>query len=335
MLQFIIRRVLYTLPLLFFVSLLIFALMQAQPGDYVDALCGTEGCGGPSSPLRDQLRERYGIDEPFHIQYVKWVTRVACCLDFGYSFATQSPAWWTLVAENRWLYTFALIISSMVISWFLGISIGVYSATHRYSLGDKAFTFFGFLGISIPHFIFSLLFIYFMVSVIGIGNIDQFFMIGGLLNPEYVNKPLSLISFLNFLWHFIPPVLILAAGSTAIIIRYMRGSILDILGMDYISTARAKGLKERWVIYKHTLRNAINPMITMLGFWIPMTLEGALVVSILFNLPQIEKTFFDSIENRDTAVTTTGLVIFSAILIVGNLVSDILLALSDPRIRYD
>lgn len=335
MLQFIIRRVLSTLPVIFFVSLVIFGLMQAMPGDYIDDLCGPEGCGGPDSPTRDELRKRYGIDQPAHIQYFMWVRRVVCCLDFGYSFATQSPAWWTLVAENRWLYTFALILGSMAISWFIGISMGIYSATHRYSLGDRFFSFVVFLGLSIPHFIFCLVFIFVMAVVIGIGNLDPFFMVGGIINPEYVNKPLSLEIILNFLWHFIPPVLILSAANTAIIVRYMRGSILDVLAMEYISTARAKGLKERIVIFRHALRNAINPLITMLGFWIPITLEGALVVSILFNLPQIEKTFFESIGHRDYAVTATGLVIFSGILIIGNLISDILLAASDPRIRYE
>lgn len=331
MLSFIARRVLYTIPLLLIVTMVIFALMMAQPGDSIDALCGL-AC---PADIAEKLRETFGLNEHPVVQYVKWVSRVACCLDFGYSVLTKSSAWFALAGEGRLIYTLALIITSMLVSWAIAIPIGIYSATHKYSFGDNFFTFLGFVGLSIPNFIFAFLFIFIVVGVLRAGTIDPFFQVGGFLNADYAQRPMDLLYILNFLWHFLPPVLILASANTAAIIRYMRGSLLDVLNMAYVQTARAKGLREKVVVNKHAVRNAINPLLSMLGFWIPMMLEGALIISIVFNLPQIEKTFFSSIQSRDNAVVMTALFVFSVILIIGNLLSDVLLALSDPKIRYD
>lgn len=331
MLSFIIRRILYTIPLLVVVTIVVFGLMWVQPGDVVNALCGL-AC---PRDLEEKIRDKYGLNDPFYIQYVKWVSGVACCLDFGYSVLTKQPAWIALLGEARWLYTVALIMTAMIISWAVAIPIGIYSATHKYSFGDNLFTFLGFLGLSIPNFILGLMFMFVVVVILQLGSIDPFFQVGGFLNAEYANKPLDLTIMLNFLWHFLPPVLILAAANTAAIIRYMRGSLLDVLSMAYVQTARAKGLKEKVVINKHAVRNAVNPLVSMLGFWVPMMMEGALIISIVFNLPQMEKTFINSIESRDNVVVMTGLFVFSVILIFGNLISDVLLAFADPKIRYD
>ncbi len=331
MIGFIARRIFYMIPLLIVVTFVIFLLMYLQPGDAVDKLCGLS-C---PQELRAKLREIYGLNQPFYLQYFNWVKGVACCLDFGWSPNRSMPAWQALVGENRWVYTLLLVLSALVLSWAVAIPIGIYSATHKYSPADHMFTFLGFLGLSIPNFILALLFIWIVVGLLNLGNMNPFFGVGGFCNGDYCKDPWSLMGMLNFLWHFLPPVFILAAANTAAVIRYMRGSLLDVLKMDYIQTARAKGLLERVVIYKHAVRNAINPLISMLGFWIPYMLEGALVIAIVFNLPQIEKTFIESIENRDNPVVMSALFVFSLILMIGNLISDILLALADPKIRYD
>lgn len=331
MLSFVVRRFLYMVPILLIVTFIIFLLMYFQPGTIVDKLCGLT-C---PKDLRQALEHKYGLDQPFFVQYYKWMEGVVCCLDFGWSPGRTMPAWKALVGENRWFYTILLVSVGMLLSWTIAVPIGIYSATHKYSAADHTFTFLGFLGISIPNFILGLLFYWLVVGVIRVGSIDPFFQVGGFFNPDYQNAPWSLMKGLNFLWHFLPPVLVLTTANTAAIIRYMRGSLLDVLDMEYVQTARAKGLTERIVIYKHAVRNAINPLISMLGFWIPYMLEGALIIAIIFNLPQIEKTFIEAIENRDNTVVMSGLFVFSVILLVGNLISDILLALSDPKIRYD
>lgn len=345
MISFIIRRVLYMLPILMVVTFIIFVLMWLQPGDVVDSMCGL-GC---PDALRNALKERYGLNDPFVIQYGRWLYGIVGSPEingsfpflhfgipyFGYSPTRSMPALDALLGENRYAWTLTLVVVGMLLSWLVAIPIGIYSATHKYSLADHTFTMFGFLGLSVPNFVLGLTYLWIVVGILKLGLQDPFFKIGGVLNPEFVGQPLSVAKALNFVWHFGPPVLILAAASMSAIIRYMRGSLLDVLEMAYVKTARAKGLTEHVVVYKHALRNAINPLISMLGFWIPYMMEGALVVAIIFNLPQLETTFFQAIINRDNMVVVSGLFVFSIILMVGNLISDILLALSDPKIRYE
>lgn len=342
--SFIARRIIYMLPILVVVTFVIFMMMYLQPGDVVDKICGLS-C---PQDLRDKLRQRYGLNKPFYEQYAHWVQGIPPVYfdanapfvhfkvpDFGWSPSLQMPAWKALLGENRWLYTLLLITASMLLSWMIAVPIGIYSATHKYSPADQTFTFLGFLGLSVPNFILGLLFFWLVVSVLRLGTLNPFFQVGGFLNPDMNGQPLSLNVALNFLWHFMPPVLILGAANMAAIIRYMRGSLLDVLSMEYVQTARAKGLDERVVVYKHAVRNAINPLISMLGFWIPYMMEGALIIAIVFNLPQIEKSFIEAVFNRDNPIVMTGLFVFSVILLTGNLFADILLAMSDPKIRYE
>ncbi|MFB6285733.1 MAG: ABC transporter permease [Candidatus Bipolaricaulia bacterium] len=337
MLGFIIRRVLYMIPLLFVVTLIIFLLMQLMPGDAVTAYCGL-GC---DEDRRAELREQYGLDEPLPVQYVNWAKGIIClseaprCPDFGYSVQTQQGAWQALTGGGRLGWTIRLVAVSMIFSWLIAVPLGIYSATHKYSLGDHFATLFGFIGLSVPNFVLGLLFLYIVVGWLGLHNVDEFFRVTGYINADLIGQPLTWYKLANYIWHFIPPVLILAAANIAAIMRYMRGSLLDVLGSDYVQTARSKGLLERTVVWKHAVRNAINPLITMLGYWLPYMLEGALVIAIVFNLPQVEKTFISALSDRDYAVVMSGLFLFSVILMVGNLISDILLAVSDPKIRYE
>jgi len=337
MLSFIMRRLLYMIPLLVVVTFVIFLLMYFQPGDAVTAFCGFN-C--PES-LREELRQVYGLDQPMMVQYWNWLKGIVCqtqtprCPDFGYSVQSAQSAFTALTGDGRFIYTVALLGASMLISWVIAIPLGIYSATHKYSVWDHTLTLFGFVGLSVPNFILGLLFLFLIVGVLQLNTIHPFFKVTGLLNTDLWGEPFSLYKAANFLWHFLPPVLILAAANIAAIMRYMRGTLLDVLGADYVQTARSKGLRERIVVWKHAVRNAINPLITMLGFWLPYMMEGAIVIAIIFNLPQMEKTFISAIEDRDNPVVMTGLFLFSLILLVGNLLSDILLALSDPKIRYE
>lgn len=338
MLGFVLRRILYMIPVLVIISFVIFLLMYLEPGNVVDSMCGL-GC---PEHLREALVEKYGLEKSFPVQYLNWVKGIVClsdtgrCPDFGYSPTHGQPAWQALVGQNRWVYTLMLVLTALIISWAVAIPIGIYSATHKYSLGDHIFTTLGFIGIGVPNFVLGLLFLWVVVGVLHLGAVNPFFQVlTGFLNNNMQGQPFSFTIALNFLWHFLPPVLILAAANTATVIRYMRGSLLDVLTMDYVQTARAKGLSEHIVIWKHAARNAINPLISMLGFWIPYMMEGALIIAFVFNLPQIETTFLQAIEHRDQSVVMAALFAFSVLLMIGNLMSDVLLAVSDPKIRYE
>ena len=337
MLGYILRRVLLMAPILLVVTFVIFLVIYLMPGSVVDAMCGL-GC---PDEMRKSLEEKFGVNDPFLVQYFRWLQGVLTGLDFGYSPIRHMDAWQALAGEGRWVYTIALLLSALVLSWLVAIPIGVYSATHKYSPADHLFTSLSFLGLSVPGFVLGLLLIWLLVSVVKVGQVEvgidclEKLTVGEFFSTSCRNAPWSLGKLLDFLWHFLPPVLILAAANIAIVMRYMRANLLDVLGMEYVQTARAKGLSERWVIWKHAVRNAINPLVSMLGFWLPYMMEGALVIAIVFNLPQIEKTFIESLENQDHAVVMAGLFVFSLVLMVGNLLADILLALVDPKIRYE
>jgi peptide/nickel transport system permease protein len=215
----------------------------------------------------------------------------------------------------------------------LAIPIGVYSAIRQYSLGDYTITFFGFLGLAIPNFFLGLLVLWFLVAVVNVGQ--HGLGVGGLFDLQYIDAPWSWAKFVNFMWHYWPIVLVIGTANMASLIRYMRGQLLDTLGQQYVLTARAKGLHERAVIWKHAVRNAINPLVTMLGMSLPALFSGAFVTAIIFSVPSVELAFWNALQRQDEYVVLSGLVFFAFLLLVGNLLADLLLAWVDPRIRYD
>lgn len=327
MLAYTIRRLLRMIPTLIVISILSFVIIQLPPGDFFDSLQAqlAESDSKADQEAFTALREQYHLDQPLWKQYLYWVDG---CLqgDFGYSFEWRRPVS-ELIAERLGL-TFIMSFGSLLFMWFLAIPIGIYSARNRLSPGDYLLTFLAFIGLCVPGFVIALIAMY--VSVFWFGG-----SAGGLFSPEYLYAPWSLARIWDLLQHLWVPVLVIGAAGTATMMRLMRTSMLDVLGEPYITTARAKGLAERWVIYKYAVRVAINPMISILGMQIPQLVSGSIIVAIVLGLPTTGPLFYRALETQDMYLAGTFLMLLAVLLLLGNLLADILLAWADPRIRLD
>lgn len=317
------------LPLLILVSVISFGLIQVMPGDYL-----TRARMNPqiTQETLNQMKANYGLDKPFVVQYWLWFKQIITKGDFGTSFETMRPVYWTLFMGDRLMWTIIIASTTMLLTWLIAIPLGIYSATHQYKPSDHTLTFFGFLGLSVPNFFFALVVLWVLVAIFKVGNYGL--GIGGLFDNRFIGAPWSLSKFWNLLWHIWPAWLVIGTSGMAGLLRYMRGSLLDTLSLQYVQTARAKGLNERVVIYKHAVRNAVNPLVSMLGMSLPGLVSGSLVTAIVLNLPTVERAFFSALQQQDMYVIMGGLLFFSLFLLVGNLLADILLAWVDPRIRY-
>jgi peptide/nickel transport system permease protein len=317
------------LPLLILVSIISFGLIQVMPGDYL-----TRARMNPqiTQETLNQMMANYGLDKPFHVQYWLWFKQIITKGNFGTSFETTRPVYWTLFMGDRFMWTIIIASTTMLLTWLIAIPLGIYSATHQYKPSDHTLTFFGFLGLSVPNFFFALVVLWVLVAIFKVGNYGL--GVGGLFDNRFIGAPWSLAKVGNLLWHIWPAWLVIGTSGMAGLLRYMRGSLLDTLSLQYVQTARAKGLNERVVIYKHAVRNAVNPLVSMLGMSLPGLVSGSLVTAIVLNLPTVERAFFSALQKQDTYVIMGGLLFFSLFLLIGNLLADILLAWVDPRIRY-
>jgi peptide/nickel transport system permease protein len=317
-------------PLLILVSVISFGLIQVMPGDYL-----TRARMNPqiTQETLSQMMANYGLDKPFYVQYWLWFKQIVTKRDFGTSFETMRPVYWTLFMGDRLMWTIVISSSTMLLTWLIAIPLGIYSATHQYKSSDHTLTFFGFLGLSIPNFFFALVLLWLLVAVFKVGNYGL--GVGGLFDNRFIGAPWSLAKLGNVLWHIWPAWLVIGTSGMAGLLRYMRGSLLDTLSLQYVQTARAKGLSEHRVVYKHAVRNAINPLVSMLGMNLPTLVSGSLVTAIVLNLPTVERAFWSALQMQDTYVIMGGLLFFSLFLLIGNLLADILLAWVDPRIRYN
>ena len=317
------------LPLLILVSLISFALIQIMPGDYL-----TRASMNPqiTQETLNQMKARYGLDKPFIVQYWLWFKQIITKGDFGTSFETMRPVYWTLFMGDRLMWTLIIASTTMLLTWLIAIPLGIYSATHQYKPSDHTLTFFGFLGLSIPNFFFALVVLWVLVAIFKVGNYGL--GVGGLFDNRFIGASWSLAKLGNLLWHIWPAWLVIGTSGMAGLLRYMRGSLLDTLSLQYVQTARAKGLAESVVVYKHAVRNAINPLVSMLGMSLPGLVSGSLVTAIVLNLPTVERAFWSALQMQDQYVIMGGLLFFSLFLLLGNLLADILLAWVDPRIRY-
>ncbi|MCK4246168.1 ABC transporter permease [Candidatus Bipolaricaulota bacterium] len=317
-------------PLLILVSVISFGLIQVMPGDYL-----TRARMNPqiTQETFSQMMANYGLDKPFYVQYWLWLKQIVTKRDFGTSFETMRPVYWTLFMGDRLMWTIVISSSTMLLTWLIAIPLGIYSATHQYKSSDHTLTFFGFLGLSIPNFFFALVVLWLLVAVFKVGNYGL--GVAGLFDNRFIGAPWSLAKIGNVLWHIWPAWLVIGTSGMAGLLRYMRGSLLDTLSLQYVQTARAKGLSERLVVYKHAVRNAINPLVSMLGMNLPTLISGSLVTAIVLNLPTVERAFWSALQMQDTYVIMGGLLFFSLFLLLGNLLADILLAWVDPRIRYN
>jgi peptide/nickel transport system permease protein len=318
------------IPVLVLVSFLSFVLVQMMPGDYLTQMQMDPQI---TQETLQQMRARFGLDRPVLVQYGCWLRNIIMRGDFGISFETYLPVFETLFMGNRLAWTLILSSSTMVWMWLLAVTLGVYSATHHRRIGDRALSTLGFFALSIPSFLFGLVLLWALVGVLRVG--EHGLGVGGLFDSCYIGQPWSWGKFVNLLWHLWPAWVVVGTNGMAGLMRYARGSLLDVLSLPYVRTARAKGLSERTVVYRHALRNAINPLISILGMSLPRLVTGSLVASIILNLPTVEGAFWTAITRQDQYVVLGGLLYFGLFLMIGNLLADVLLACVDPRIRCE
>jgi peptide/nickel transport system permease protein len=327
MLAFILRRLLTMIPLLFVVSVITFFIIQLPPGDFFDTMQAEIAQQGSSQDAQtfQILRERYGLDQPMWTQYLRWVQGWPEG-DFGWSLGWNAPVW--PLVRDRLAYTVLLGAFSLLITITYAIPVGIYSATHQYSLSDNFLSFGGFLGLSLPGFLLALFWMFLGALVL---RID----VGGVMSPEYSDQPMSWAKFVDLWNHFWPPALILGLASTAQMQRIMRSSMLDVMGQQYITTARAKGLKERQVVNKYAVRVAINPMISVFALEIPKIISESALVGIVMSLPTTGPLFLRALQTQDMYLAGTFLLFMTFLLMISNLLADIALAWADPRIVYE
>lgn len=328
MFVFIVKRLLWMLPFLIAISFLSFVLIQLPPGDYVTTYIATLAA---SNEVIDQntaadLRNRFGLDQPMIVQYWKWISNIVLHGDFGLSFEWQQPVG-DLIWE-RMALTLVLTLSTLLATWGIALPIGVFSAVKKYSIADYVVTFFSFLGLAIPSFLLALVLMY--VAAVEFGQ-----NVGGLFSDQYLTAPWSMGKVLDLLQHLWIPVIILAVSGTASLIRVMRANMLDELNRPYVTTARAKGLSEFTLLVKYPMRLALNPFISTIAWLLPNLVSGSIIVAIVLSLPTAGPLLLQSLMSQDMYLAGAFILLICTLTVLGSLVSDILLALVDPRIRLE
>ena len=330
MTTYIIRRLVSAVVTFFLITLISFLVIQLPPGDVVSNWVRQQeaATGQPLPPETiESLRRAYGFDEPLIIQYFKWIDGFPSG-DFGFSIEYSNAPVSDILAQRTGLTIF-LGVATLFISWGLAIPFGIYAATHKNSRWDYILSTLSFVGISTPNFLVAVIYLFIAVFVL------QTDYSGGLFSQEFKNAPWSWERLLDFAKHLPVPLAILGLGGMAGTFRIMRANLLDILDQQFIEAARAKGLRERIVIYKHATRIAINPLISRVGMQLPFLISGTIIISIVLDLPTLGPPFIRALNRQDMFLAGTVLMILAFTLLVGNLLADIFLAWSDPRIQYD
>ena len=324
---FILRRTLWAIPTLIVVSFISFVIIQLPPGDYVTAYAAELRNGGEyiTAAQEDMIRTQLGLNDPMLVQYGRWISDIVLRGDFGQSFHWNAPV--SSLIWDRLAMTLILSTLSLVLTWIIAIPVGVYSATRQYSFLDYLFTVFGFLGKGIPDFLLALILMW-------VGFVWLHIDVGGLMSPVYETQPMSWAKFLNILGHVWIPIVVLATGGAAGLIRVMRANMLDELGKPYVETAYAQGLSERQVVWGYPVRVALNPFISTVGWALPALFSGDVITAVVLNLPTTGPLLLQALKMQDMYLAGSFILILSVFTVIGTLVSDILLAWSDPRIRY-
>lgn len=328
MLGFIARRVLYMIPTFIAVSIVAFMIIQLPPGDYLTTLVASMASQGETvdPEAMEALRVRYGLGEPVYVQYFKWMSNIFLRGDFGQSFEWNQPV--IDLIWSRLTLTFLLSLSTLLFVWAVALPVGIYSAVRQYSLGDYTFTFLGFIGLAIPNFLLALVLMY-----VAFKYFNQ--SVGGLFSPEYQEAAWTWAKLKDLLAHLWIPIVIIGTAGTASLIRVMRANLLDELHKPYVVTARAKGLPEWQVIMRYPVRVALNPFVSTVGWVLPALISGEAIVSIVLSLPTTGPLLLRSLMSQDMYLAGSFILMLSTLTILGTLLSDILLALLDPRIRLE
>lgn len=327
MLAYIMRRILRAIPQLLLISILAFIIIQLPPGDIVTKQIQNLRATGVTVDERqaELLMQQYGLDKPVHLRYLLWISNIVTKFDFGYSYTFEKPV--AQVITERMGYTFAIALFAHVFTWSVAIPIGIYVAVKQYSLADYLVTFITFIGLAVPAFFLALIIMYIALTKFGIRA-------GGLFSPEYLVQDWSWGKFLNLLSNMWLPIILLGTGGVAGTIRTMRAMMLDELRKQYVTVARAKGLSEFQVITRYPVRLAINPILSSVMWLLPWLFSGGIMVEIVLNLPTAGPALYASLRNQDMYMAGAYVMIVGALTAVSAIFSDILLAVSDPRIRF-
>ncbi len=315
------------IPILIVISIVAFIIIKLPPGDYLTHYIQQLRISGQEvgEARIASLEKRYGLSQPGYIQYFKWVTGIFHG-DFGISFQWNKPV--SVLIKERIGYTVLIALFTIIFQWGMAIPIGIFSALRQYSLTDYVFTFIGFIGLSIPNFLLALVLMFIGLKYFNVN-------VSGLMSSEYMGQPMNWEKMYDIFKHLWVPVIVVGTAGTAGLIRVMRGQMLDELGREYVQTARSKGLSEWTVIMKHTVRIAVNPIISTVGWVLPQIISGATIVGVVLTLPTLGPLLLSALSTQDMYLAGSILLMQSVLIIIGTLLSDILLAIVDPRIRYE
>ena len=326
MARYLLRRVAYMVVLLILLSFVVFVIIQLPPGDYLTTYIATlEARRIPiTESLLEGLREQYGLDQPLHVQYFKWAGNFLRG-DMGDSFSQNRDV--AKVIGERLALSVTLSISTLILVYLIAVPIGIYSATHPHSFGDYAATVFGFLGLATPNFLLALILMYLAFTYFGWSP-------GGLFSREYMSAGWSFGKVIDLLKHLPIPLIVIGTAGTAEIIRILRASLLDELSKQYVITARSKGMQEGAILFKYPVRVALNPIISTVGYLLPAIISGETLTAIVLSLPTIGPLLLVALRAQDMYLAGAIVMLLGALILVGNLISDLLLATVDPRIRF-
>jgi peptide/nickel transport system permease protein len=327
--SYIIRRIVYMLVLLVLLSMVSFFIIELPPGNYLDTYVQSLINRGIDDVVAQQelevLVKHYGLDKPAYTRYLKWFGNLLKG-DMGQSLIYAQGVG-KLISE-RIALTFIISLLSLLFTYALAIPIGIYSATHQYSILDYIVTFFGFIGLAIPNFLLALILMYLSFKYLN-------WNIGGLFSPEYVISGWSFGKVIDLLKHLPIPIFVVGTSGTAGMIRVMRGTLLDELPKQYVITARAKGLKERKLLMKYPVRVALNPIVSSIGGVLPALISGATLTAMVMSLPTVGPLLLEALKAQDMYMAGSLLMLLSSLGLIGVLISDILLVVVDPRIRFE
>jgi peptide/nickel transport system permease protein len=324
---FLVRRFFSMLLIMVFISIIAFVIIQLPPGDYLTHYISTLERTGidVSDQMINGLKEEYGLGQPLYIQYFKWITGFVQG-DMGQSFQWKQPV--NELVFERLGFTLVVTLSSLLFTWIIAFPVGIYAALNQYSIGDYLSTFFSFIGLATPNFMLALILMYIGYSVFGID-------VGGLFSPEYQDAACSFGKVIDLLQHLWVPMVVVGTAGTAGLVRIMRANLLDELQKNYVTTARAKGVAKRKMILKYPVRIALNPFISTVGWTLPRLISGATITSVVLNLPTTGPLLLSSLKSQDMYLAGSFVLLLSILTVIGTFISDILLALVDPRIRYE
>ena len=327
MFRYIVHRLLLMVPTLLAISIIVFVIIQLPPGDYLESEIAELQSQGESVDEEKIafLRQHYGLDKPLHEQYLHWLFGMLRG-DFGYSFEYNLPV--NDVVGDRLFLTVIVSMVTILFTWAVAFPIGIYSATHQYSWGDYGLTFLGFIGVATPNFLLALVMLY-------LANVWFGTSIGGLMDPEFIDQPWSWAKFMSVLEHMWIPVVVIGTSGTAGMIRRLRANLLDELQKQYVTTGRAQGLPPGKLLRKYPLRMALNFFISDIGSLLPSVISGAEVVAVVMSLPTTGPMLLSALQSQDMYLAGSFLMFLATLTVVGVLVSDIALAILDPRIRFE